>query len=165
MMINQSRLIKAMTEYERDVPHRVGHFLKVYGFAKTIGELENLTPDTQFILETASIVHDIGIKPSLEKYGSSAGKYQEQEGGSIASAMLKELGFPNEVIERVRFLVEHHHTYTGVDGLDYQILLEADFLVNMLEEDMTQSAIRAAYDNVFKSDAGKTLCKLLYIDK
>ena len=24
----------------------------------------------------------------------------------------------------------HHHTYTGVDGIDYQILLEADYLVN-----------------------------------
>jgi len=72
---------------------RIQHFLKVYGFAKTIGELENLDNDSRFILETAAIVHDIGIKPALEKYGSSAGKYQEELGGSPARDILGELGF------------------------------------------------------------------------
>jgi hypothetical protein len=38
MMNKQALLIKAMIEYERGVPCRVGHFLKVYGYAKTIGE-------------------------------------------------------------------------------------------------------------------------------
>ncbi|GHU94955.1 HD family phosphohydrolase [Clostridia bacterium] len=158
-----SELIKLMSEYESGVPHRVQHFLKVYGFAKTIGELEGLPSDVQFILETAAIVHDIGIKPSIEKYGSSAGKYQEQEGGTVAKAMLVQLGFDATVIDRICFLVRHHHTYTDVDGLDYQILLEADFLVNMLEEKMTQPTIRSAYDKVFKTEAGKQLCRYQYL--
>ncbi|MDR1205478.1 MAG: HD domain-containing protein [Peptococcaceae bacterium] len=162
-MIKLSRLIDAMTEYERGVPHRVGHFLKVHGCAKTIGELENLREDTLFILETAAIVHDIGIKPSLEKYKSSAGKYQEREGGAAAREMLGRLGFEPAVIDRVVFLVEHHHTYTGVDGPDYQILLEADFLVNMREEEMTRPAIEAAYRNVFRTAAGKRFCERLYL--
>ncbi|MDR1580195.1 MAG: hypothetical protein LBS35_07545 [Synergistaceae bacterium] len=50
--------------------------------------------------------------------------------------MLGRLGFSPDITERVVYLVEHHHTYSDVDGPDYQILLEADFLVNMHEEEM-----------------------------
>ncbi|MDR3135702.1 MAG: HD domain-containing protein [Deltaproteobacteria bacterium] len=162
-MSKQSELIVAMTEYERNVPHRVGHFLKVYGYAKAIGETEGLPEGTQFALETAAIVHDIGIKPSLEKYGNSLGKNQEREGGAVARQLLVSLGLAPAVIDRVVYLVERHHTYVGVDGLDYQILLEADFLVNMLEEGMTKEAIQAAYDNVFETDTGKRICRLMYL--
>lgn len=78
-----------------------------------------------------------------EKYGSTAGKYQEQEGGPLAEQILHELGIGAGIIERVRFLVEHHHTYTGVDGMDYQILLEADFLVNAYEDELSPAALRS----------------------
>ncbi|MDR1540215.1 MAG: HD domain-containing protein [Clostridiales bacterium] len=158
-----AELIEAMSRYESGVPSRVGHFLKVYGYAKTIGELEGLPSDIQAVLEAAAIVHDIGIKPSVEKYGSSAGKHQEQEGPPAARDLLEQLGFEAALIERVCFLVGHHHTYAGVDGLDYQILLEADFLVNMLEEAMTVPAIQSAYDNVFKSETGRRLCRHQYL--
>jgi HD superfamily phosphodiesterase len=153
-----------MTEYEQGVPSRVGHFLKVYGYAKTIGEAEGLSPETRFTLETTAIVHDIGIKPSLAKYGNSGGKNQEREGGAVARETLQKLGFQPEVIDRVVFLGERHHTYVGVDGLDYQILLEADFLVNMLEEEMSKEAIKSAYTKIFKTETGKRLCQLMYLD-
>jgi HD superfamily phosphodiesterase len=42
----------------------VNHLLKVYGFAKTIGEREGLDADTQEILEIAALTHDIGIRNS-----------------------------------------------------------------------------------------------------
>ena len=67
-------------EYYAGDPKRVQHFLKVYEFAKLIGESESLETETMHILRTAAIVHDIGIKISEEKYGSSNGKYQEKEG-------------------------------------------------------------------------------------
>jgi hypothetical protein len=159
-----SELILAMTEYERGVPHRVGHFLKVYAFAKTIGETERLSAGTRFVLETAALVHDIGIKSSLAKYGNSGGKNQELEGGPVARDLLVRLGFPVEVTDRVVFLVEHHHTYTDVDGLDYRILLEADFLVNMLEEAMSVEAIRAVYGKIFQTACGKRLCEAMYLN-
>jgi len=162
-MNKHAELIAAMVEYEKGVPHRIQHFLKVYGFAKTIGELENLDNDSRFVLETAAIVHDIGIKPALVKNGSSAGKYQEELGGSPARNLLGGLGFDETVIDRVVFLVEHHHTYTGVDDLDWQILLEADFLVNMLEEEMTAETIKSAYDKVFKTKTGRRLCEEMYL--
>ena len=48
--------------------------------------------------------------------------------------MLTALGFQERVIRRVEYLVGHHHTYKDIDGLDYQILVEADFLVNYFED-------------------------------
>ena len=65
--INTGALVEEMMKYERGIPHRVNHFLKVYSFAKVIGELEQLGRDMQDTLETAAIVHDIGIRPSVER--------------------------------------------------------------------------------------------------
>ena len=64
--------------------------------------------------------------------------------------------------ERINFLVSHHHTYTGVDGLDYRILLEADFLVNADEGQMSQEAIETARERVFETAAGKKLLTEIY---
>ena len=44
-------------------------------------------------------------------------------------------------VERITWLVTHHHTYTNVEGMDYQILLEADFLVNAGESEYSKQAI------------------------
>ena len=121
-------LLMKMISYNSGDPKRIQHLIKVHSFARLIGLSENLESDTQFILEAAAIVHDIGIKPAEEKYGYCNGKLQEQEGPEPAEKLLRSLGFRASVVDRVCYLVGHHHTYSDVDGLDYQILLEADFL-------------------------------------
>ena len=62
------------------LPGRIQHFLKVHSFAKTIAVSEHLDEKTLFITEAAAIVHDIGIRLCLEKYGDGNGKLQEKEG-------------------------------------------------------------------------------------
>ena len=84
-------------------------------------------------METAAVVHDIGILTAERKYDSSAGKYQELEGPAEAKDLLSGLGWPQEVIDRLCYLVGHHHAYANIDEPDDQILVEADFLVNLLE--------------------------------
>lgn len=148
-------LILKMISYDHGSPERIQHFLKVHSFAKTIAVFEHLDEKTLFITEAAAIVHDIGIRLCLEKYGDGNGKLQEKEGPALAEQMLSELGFEKDVIERVSFLVGHHHTYTGIDGLDYQILVEADFLVNLFEGNTDTAHIRATYDNIFRTETGK----------
>lgn len=143
---------------------RIQHFLKVHSFAKLIGHKENLDPHTQFITECAALVHDIGIKPAEEKYGSCNGKYQEKEGPAPARALLSSLGFAEADIERICYLVAHHHTYSNIDGLDYQILVEADFLVNFFEDALALPAVHAAYNKIFKTQTGKQLCELSYFN-
>ena len=90
------------------------------------------------------------------------GKLPEKEGPALAEQMLSELGFEKDVIERVSFLVGHHHTYTGIDGLDYQILVEADFLVNLFEGNTDTAHIRATYDNIFRTETGKKICREMF---
>jgi hypothetical protein len=158
-----TQLTEKMIEHERGVPQRVGHFLKVHGFAKTIGELEGLSEQELFILEAAALTHDIGIRPSLEKYQSAAGPHQQKEGPVLAEPMLAALGFEREVIDRVCYLIGHHHTYTNIDGLDYQILVEADFLVNLHEEQTGAEGIRRVRETIFKTGAGTRLLDTLFI--
>lgn len=163
-MTLHSHLISEMINHFSCDPKRIHHFLKVYSFAKTIGESEGLDEETQFILETTAIVHDIGIKISEQKYGNSNGKYQEIEGPSVAKPILESLGYSSNIIERVCYIIGHHHTYSAIDGLDYQILVEADFLVNLYEDGLSDKAIQNAYDRIFKTETGKIFCKKIYFN-
>ena len=162
-MDTDGKLIMEMIHYYEKDPKQVSHFLKVYGYAKTIGEAEALSPQLEQILEIAAIIHDIGIKVSLKKYKSSAGKYQEREGPLLAKAMLERLKYPAELIGRVCYLVGHHHTYEKINGLDYQILVEADFLVNIEESGMSQEEIADIEQKIFKTSCGKRILKALYL--
>jgi len=159
-MINKLHL--AMIELYSNDAKRIQHFCKVHSYAKLIAETENVDKKCLFIIETAALTHDIGIHVCEEKYGNCNGKLQEKEGPALAEQMLSELGFEKDVIERVSFLVGHHHTYTGIDGLDYQILVEADFLVNLFEGNTDTAHIRATYDNIFRTETGKKICREMF---
>ena len=65
--------------------------------------------------------------------------------------------------DRVAYLVGHHHTYTNIDGMDYQILVEADFLVNLYEDSVPKAAAQNALDKIFKAQTGKTICKEMFV--
>ena len=163
IQLSNEELIMAMCCYEAGCPERVQHFLKVYAFCQVIGRQEGIPAPVQQILETAAIVHDIGIRPSLKKYGSSAGAYQQIEGPAEAEKMLEELHYPAQMIERVSYLVGHHHTYQDIRGLDYQILVEADFLVNMFEEHMDVEQIRGVREKIFRTRTGKDLLDQMFL--
>jgi len=160
--MNHNALLMRMTEYFAGDTARIQHFMKVYGYSKMMGELEELEGEEQVILEAAAIVHDIGIRVSEEKYGDSTGKHQEEEGPAAAQEMLRELGYDEKLIERVCYLVGHHHTYTDIDGIDYQILVEADFLVNLYENGESREAVRTAFERIFKTESGKELCRAMF---
>jgi len=163
MEIDKIFLLKnKMIEFFSNDPKRINHFLKVYSFGCLIGESENLDKETAFILEIATLVHDIGIKSSEEKYGSCNGKQQEIEGTSAAKKMLEEIGFDEKIIDRVTFLVGNHHTYSNIVGEDYQILVEADFLVNFYEDEMSIDSINECKKRIFKTKAGIKLCETMF---
>ena len=158
----EDKLFMEMIRYYSGDAKRIQHFVKVHAFAKLIGEMEQLDEKSMKILETAAYVHDIGIKPAERKYGKSNGKLQEQEGPSVAREMLVKLGFEDKITERVCYLVGHHHTYRNIDGMDYQILVEADFLVNFYEDDTKADAIHHAYEAIFRTVSGRDICRTIY---
>lgn len=155
-------LFMDMIAYYDGDPKRIQHFTKVHSYARLIGIVEELDDASLFILEAAAYTHDIGIRVAEEKYGRCDGKLQEQEGPIIAQKMLSQLGFENYIVERICFLIGHHHTYDNIDGLDYQILVEADFLVNLYEDDAGNRAIDKAYKRIFKTETGKKIFRLMF---
>ena len=155
-------LFMDMIAYYDGDPKRIQHFTKVHSYARLIGIGEELDDASLFILEAAAYTHDIGIRVAEEKYGRCDGKLQEQEGPIIAQKMLSQLGFENYIVERICFLIGHHHAYDNIDGLDYQILVEADFLVNLYEDDAGNRAIDKAYKRIFKTETGKKIFRLMF---
>ena len=148
--------------YDKGDPKRIQHFVKVYEFAKYIGKGEKLDEKTYKTLKLAAIIHDIGIHKAEKKYGQCGGKLQEKEGPPEAEKLLKKLGADREIIDRVCYLVGHHHTYHDMDGMDYQILVEADFLVNLFEDKVSPEGCRNAYHKIFRTESGKRLYRTMY---
>lgn len=162
--MNTAVTTQTMIRFLGDNRRDINHFIMVYGFAKAIGELEKLDERTQQILEITAIIHDIPCPLCREKYGSADGKMQELEGPALVREFLAPLGFDEALIERAAWLVGHHHTYTDVDGLDHQILLEADFLVNAHEQQLPRTAVENMEKTVFRTEAGKQFLRSMYLD-
>lgn len=57
-----SRIMESMIAFSDGNIRDINHLICVWGYAKTIGELEQLDRDTQFILEVAAITHDIACR-------------------------------------------------------------------------------------------------------
>ena len=156
-------LALAMIDYNNGDPKRIQHTTKVHAYASMIGRIEGLDEETLFILESAALVHDIGIRASEQKYGHQTGKLQEQEGPAVAREMLTRLGgYSERQIERICWLVGHHHTYHVCEDLDYQILIEADFIVNLYEDNESPHAIRAVRKNIFRTGSGTKMLETMF---
>lgn len=160
--MNISLVRDKMLEYYKGDSRRINHFLKVYSYATIIAEKENVSNDIFTIISIAAYVHDIGIKIAEEKYSSTSGKLQEKLGKEPSRNLILECGFTKAIADRVSYIVAHHHTYENINGLDYQILVEADILVNIDEDEISHTIIPSIKQNIFKTNSGLELLSLLY---
>jgi HD superfamily phosphodiesterase len=115
------------------------------------------------IIQIAAILHDIGIKESERKYNSSSGKYQEMEGPAIAKEILKNFNLEESLTERVCFLIGNHHTYNKIDDIDFQILVESDFIINIFEDNIQKEQVKNIKDKYFKTKTGTNYLENMYI--
>ena len=160
-----SRLLRAACAYNGADPARNQHLIKVHNYARMIADGEHLDAHTQFVLEAAAVLHDIGIHEAERIHHSSAGQYQQMEGPAVARKILADFPFEQEDIDRICWLIAHHHTYTDIKDLDYQILVEADFLVNAYEDNLSEHAVLAMMKNIFRTETGRKLGKLMFLEK
>lgn len=157
-----NNVLAKMITYSDGNKHDIAHFLKVYTYARMIGEMENLSERQQETLEIAAVIHDIACPVCRKKYDNTNGSNQEKESPELVEDFLKDIEIDPEMKSRINYLVSHHHTYTNVDGIDYRILLEADFLVNADESEMSEKAILTARKRVFATNTGKNLLTSIY---
>ena len=114
------------------------------------------------MLEVAAITHDIACPLCRKKYGNTNGKYQEQEGAPLVREFLSDTGMTPAQIDRVAYLVGHHHSPAQIDGVDYQILIEADYIVNASESGYSQQAIQNFMEHTMKTATGIRLTKTVF---
>ena len=160
--MNIAEIMKKMIDFSDSNIHDIDHFIRVWTYAKTIGELESLDAETQYILEVAAITHDIACPLCREKYGSTNGKHQETEGAPMVRDFLRDTGMTDAQIDRVAFLVGHHHTFTDVRGKDYQILLEADYIANASENGYERRSVENFIHKIMQTESGKALAKAVF---
>lgn len=157
-----AQLMKKMIAFSQGNIHDIDHFIRVWTYAKTIGELEGLDAGTRYVLEIAAVTHDIACPLCREKYGNTNGKHQETEGAAMVQEFLRDSGLTTAQLQRVAFLVGHHHTFTGVDGMDYQILLEADYLANASENGYSKENVENFTTRIMRTESGKELARQIF---
>ena len=157
-----SKIMERMISFSNGNIHDIDHLIRVWTYAKTIGELEDLDRETQFILELAAITHDIACPLCREKYGNTNGKHQEEEGFQLVQDFLSDSGLTDGQINRVSYLVGHHHTFQGIDGSDYQILVEADYIANATENGYSRQNVENFMKKIMRTESGKHILKTIF---
>ena len=164
MMIQnlEARCLNAMKEFFGADQKRIDHALKVLEYAQEIHAAEGGDTD---VVYTAALLHDVGIPASEEKYGSIDGHYQEKEGPPVAREILQGLGAEAELTDHVCNIVADHHSAKFMDTIEFRILWDADWLVNIPNwyRDADQEKIRQVVDKVFKTDRGRAMAGRLLL--
>ncbi|MCD1656090.1 HD domain-containing protein [Treponema zuelzerae] len=160
-----NNIILSMINYNSPDVKRINHALKVFQFSEIIANLEEVTVNELTVIKICGILHDIGIHEAEIKYKSSSGKYQEIEGPKIAEELLvkNKIDISNTQIERIKFIIGNHHSYKKIDGIDFQILVEADFIVNIYEDNIQKREIENVKKNIFMTNTGKYLIDSMYL--
>jgi hypothetical protein len=144
---------------------RIDHAFKVLHYAELIMDGERVQEEMRKVITITAILHDVGIKAAEQKYNSVAGHYQEIEGPPIARAIMLRHGEPPEVMDRVAYIIGGHHTAAKNDGLDFQIIWEADLLVNIEEDGLAKGAdkLQRIIDKNFLTVTGKSIAYKQYL--
>jgi HD superfamily phosphodiesterase len=163
--INKEDYILELKDHFGPDERRIHHALKVLAVAEMIMSGEQVDDWSCDVVTVTALLHDVGIKVAEQKYNSAAGYYQELEGPPIVRAVMLRRGEPQEIIDRVAYIVGGHHTVSKNDGLDFQIIWEADLLVN-IEEDglaMFPEKLPAIIRKNFYTNTGRQLAAQRYL--
>ena len=115
----------------------------------------------------AAVLHDIGIHEAERKYGRTSGKYQEIEGPPIARKILTKLPFDANQIEEICEIVAHHHSPGKITTINFKILNDADWLVNLGDEFDIQDSRRLSriIEKVLLTQSGKVMARRIYLQE
>ena len=134
---------------------RMNHALKVARYAEQILKMEGGNP---LVVLGAAYLHDIGIHEAerkCEDMGALPALTRRQEGPAIAREILERLDVKEEMIEEICDIIgHHHHPRDEEETLNFQILYEADWLVNIEERGTGPGSARgpALIDQSFRTE-------------
>jgi len=157
----RERIAYEMRKYFGQDMKRVNHALKVAQYAEEILKIEGGHP---LVVLGAAYLHDIGIKEAEEKYGSASAEDQEKEGKAAAEDILIKLNVQRGIVNEVCDIIGHHHHPRKTETLNFQILYEADSLVNMEENGLSKdpNKLEEIVGKNFRTVTGKKLANELF---
>ena len=144
---------------------RIGHATKVARYAERLVKQEKGDPA---VVLPAAYLHDIGIREAERTYGSTeAHSHHESEGTAIARGILEKLKAPEEVVEEVCAIIDHHHTPRSEETVNFKVVYDADLIVN-LEEKQKEAPVErndlATYiDGNFLTAGGRELARNVFL--
>ena len=126
--ILKNKIIRKMMEvFEYNNIH-INHTYRVLDYAQDISVIEKGNPD---IVVPSAILHDIGIPACEKKYKSTEGQLQEIDGPPLAKNILESLNLKEETIKEVCGIVGSHHSPGEIETINFKIMWDADWLVNL----------------------------------
>jgi len=160
--IMRERLIREMMNVFGTDKRRIDHALVVLNYAERILSNEGGNP---LVVKAAAILHDIGIHEAERKYSSSAGKYHEIEGPLIAREILSKYELDEASVEHICKIIENHHSAKDIDTIEFRIIWDADWLVNIPAEfsDVGREKIQNLIGRVFKTNQGRQIAIGLFL--
>lgn len=142
---------------------RIGHATKVARYAERLVKEEEGDPG---VVLPAAYLHDIGIIEAERRHGSTeayAHHEHEQEGLPIARGILRRLKAPEELIEAVCAIIDHHHHPRPEETANFKVVYDADLIVNLeekqKEEPLERKDLITVIDRDFLTLGGRALAK------
>ena len=164
LRVIRDKLVYEMEKYFTGDEKRIEHAISVLNYAEQIQAVEGGDP---LIVRAAAILHDIGIHEAERKHGSSAGRYQEIEGPSIAADILKKYEVSHEVVDHVCRIIANHHSAKDIDTTEFRIIWDADWLVNIPVDfsEASEDKLREIVEKTFKTHEGRRIAAELFLNE
>lgn len=164
--MNKAGIIDKMkSAFATTIPSEIEHALNVLGNAEFIMDGEKIQGRERYLIAVTAILHDIGMINAKEKYGQTGGPYQEKEGPAAAKALLVGEDFGEDEIDRICYIIGNHHTPSKIDGVDFQVLWEADVLeaLKKIDKESNQDKLQVLITKNFKTKTGVQLAESMLI--
>ena len=141
---------------------RIGHATKVARYAERLVKDEKGDPG---VVLPAAYLHDIGIIEAERKHGTH--DHHEQEGLAIARQILGRLKAPEELIEEVCTIIDHHHHPGPEETINFKVVYDADLIVNLEEQQkegpLDKEDLITLIDRDFLTEGGRALAKSVLV--
>jgi HD superfamily phosphodiesterase len=145
----KDRIAVEMKKYFRQDFKRIGHATRVARHAEAIAAKEG--GDLAIIL-AAAYLHDIGIHEAERKHGSTAARFQEEEGPAIARQIMEDVGAAPPMIDEVCDIIGHHHHPRQEETLNFKILYDADLIANIEDTAKKKEPDKKHLENVIEKN-------------
>jgi Zn ribbon nucleic-acid-binding protein len=145
---------------------RIGHAVRMAGFAEKIGKKEKANLP---VVLCAAYFYNIVTNVVLEKYGSDLQEYPEKENSGIIRKIMEKLGAREEMIQEIIHIVNSGSSLKKEDSPEKNIIHDAHILAIIdacnKEDSKEKDLICAELEQQIRTSVGKELTKQLKVQK